>query len=192
VDLQAIDEGTSFALHSLHRAGLNDLMVALTHLGDESVVFSIATMAALLLAWRRGWRSALILVTVGLTAYWLTSGTKLLIPRKRPDLPNPIVQIPASRSFPSGHALNSAAVYMSIALMVTRRSSSRLLSIGLLGGTLGIILLIGFSRMYLCVHWLSDVLAGLSAGLGLSLLALWADKKWNLEKPTNVSSTGSS
>jgi undecaprenyl-diphosphatase len=166
-------------------------MAAITRLGDENVVFSVASIAALLLACRRSWRTALILLTVALTAYWLTSGTKWLIPRKRPDLPNPIVEIPASRSFPSGHALNSAAVYMSIALLATRRASSRLLSIVLIWSTFGLILLIGFTRMYLCVHWLSDVLAGFAAGLGLALLALWADLKWNAQQPIVVSSPGS-
>jgi undecaprenyl-diphosphatase len=41
-----------------------------------------------------------------------------------------------------------------------------------------LIILIGFSRIFLCVHWLSDVLAGWSAGFGLALIALWADINW--------------
>jgi undecaprenyl-diphosphatase len=179
VGLQAIDEGTSFALERLHQDGLNQAMAAITHLGDQWVIFGLVGLASIVFAWKRRIGSALILIIISAIAYWgFTSGTKYLIPRKRPDLPNPIVTIPATRSFPSGHALNSAAAYMVIALMATRQKPWRLPKLLIIGGTFFLIILIGFTRIFLCVHWLSDVLAGWSAGFGLALIALWADINW--------------
>jgi undecaprenyl-diphosphatase len=179
VGLQAIDEGTSFALERLHRDGLNQAMAAITHLGDQWIIFGVVGLASVLFAWHRRIGSALILIVISAIAYWgFTSGTKYLIPRKRPDLPNPIVTIPATRSFPSGHALNSAAAFMAIALMATRQRPWRLPKLLVVGVAYFLTILIGFSRIFLCVHWLSDVLAGWSAGFGLALIALWADINW--------------
>ena len=125
--LQAIDEGTSFALERLHQEGLNQAMAAITHLGDQWVIFCVVGLASVVFARHRRIGSALVLIIISAIAYWgFTSGTKYLIPRKRPDLPNPIVTIPATRSFPSGHALNSAAAFMAIALMATRQRPWRL------------------------------------------------------------------
>jgi undecaprenyl-diphosphatase len=179
VSLQSIDEGTSFAIERLHRDGLNQAMAAITHLGDPGVLFGVVAGSAVVFAFNRRLGSALILIITSLIAYYaFTAGTKSLIPRKRPDLPNPIVAIPESHSFPSGHALNAAAIYMALALLVTRQRPWRGSKTLVVAGALFLIILIGFSRIFLCVHWLSDVLAGWSAGFGLALIALWADINW--------------
>ena len=76
-------------------------------------------------------------------------------------------------SFPSGHALVSLAVYGSIALVVSRRLPRRRDRILLLAATGLLVLAIGFSRLYLGVHFLSDVLAGTPPASPGSLRSTW-------------------
>jgi len=228
MDLQAIDEGASFALHGIHKDGLNQLMEAATHLGDRTVVIGVALGGVIALALARKYgsasiilviavasaifiatietvtllghgnaaigvpvlgglgfavvrqsRSAFILIMTAAAMLGLSEGTKELVHRKRPDLPNPVVAVPHTFSFPSGHSLGSAAIYMSLALLVARRLSSRSLGYSLIAVAFLLSVLIGFTRMYLCVHWFSDVLAGWSAGFGLAALSRWLDERWN-------------
>jgi undecaprenyl-diphosphatase len=95
---------------------------------------------------------------------------KLGFRRDRPFFPDPLAT-ERTFSFPSGHALVSLAVYGSIALVLARRLSRRHDRIILFAATALLILAIGFSRLYLGVHFLSDVLAGFAAGVAwLALL----------------------
>jgi undecaprenyl-diphosphatase len=84
---------------------------------------------------------------------------KLSLDRPRPELVPHLVKV-TNASFPSGHAMISAAIYLTIAIMLSEaqtRRRARLYLMGLAGVT---VLLIGCSRIYLGVHWPSDVLAG--------------------------------
>ena len=88
------------------------------------------------------------------------------------------VDLPPSPSFPSGHALESTAVYGGLALTLGRRLRRRCPRAVVFALGVALPLLIGFSRVYLSVHYLTDVLAGWAAGLALALLAGWADRRW--------------
>jgi membrane-associated phospholipid phosphatase len=99
---------------------------------------------------------------------------KLGFRRERPFFADPLAT-ESTFSFPSGHALVSLAVYGAIALLLARRISSHRRGALLLAATAIWVALIGFSRLYLGVHFLSDVLAGFAAGaawLALLYLAL--------------------
>jgi undecaprenyl-diphosphatase len=93
----------------------------------------------------------------------LSSAMKLGFRRERPFFSDPLAT-ERTYSFPSGHALVSLAVYGSIALVLARRLPTRGERVLLLAGTGALVLAIGFSRLYLGVHFLSDVLAGYAAG----------------------------
>ncbi|MFL5244902.1 MAG: phosphatase PAP2 family protein [Gemmataceae bacterium] len=183
MDLQAIDEGASFALHGIHRGGLNEVMSNLTFLGDEKVVYPVAAVGILILLARQKIALALALIVVCLATWQIGERVKDLVQRKRPDLPDPVVRVPASPSFPSSHALRPAAIYMGLALIAARRLRPPWKSYLLLGGTFLFVILIGFTRLYLCVHWLSDVLAGWAVGFGLAFLLRGLDERWNPSAP---------
>jgi undecaprenyl-diphosphatase len=93
----------------------------------------------------------------------ITFGMKQGFRRERPFFEDPLATA-SSFSFPSGHSLVSLAVYGSIALVAARHAGSRRAAAAILSAAAVWILAIGFSRLYLGVHFLSDVVAGFAAG----------------------------
>jgi membrane-associated phospholipid phosphatase len=142
---------------------LTDVFRAITTLGNFVTLVVVAVIAVAVL-WRRRERIDAVFVAFAfLGAQVLSSGMKLGFRRERPFFPDPLAS-ESTFSFPSGHALVSLAVYGSIALMLGRRLRRRSDRIVLFGTTGLLVLAIGFSRLYLGVHFLSDVLAGFAAG----------------------------
>jgi undecaprenyl-diphosphatase len=178
-----LDQGAASFVVALHRPWLNAILMALTHLGDRSVLAAVMIVAPAVLLIRRRRRTAQILVIAALAGFPLSEGVKVLVQRPRPDVPWRLIDLPTSYSFPSGHALESMAVYGSAGLTVGARLRRRLLgrTVAVLG--LALPLLIGVSRVYLGVHWFTDVLGGWTIGLILALLAVWADRRWGSGRP---------
>jgi membrane-associated phospholipid phosphatase len=142
---------------------LTDVFRAITTLGNFVTLF-VVTVIAVAVLWRRRERTDGVFVAFAfLGAQVLSSGMKLGFRRERPFFPDPLAT-ESTFSFPSGHALVSLAVYGSIALVLARRLRRRGDRLVLFGATGLLVLAIGFSRLYLGVHFLSDVLAGFAAG----------------------------
>ncbi len=125
------------------------------------VVGAVAAGGFLLRGWRRG---ALLVVITLLGAGLIDLGLKLLFGRERPvaffeDYPSP-----TSYSFPSGHTLYATAFFGGLAVLLWPRLRSPLARVVVCLAAFALILLIGFSRIYLGVHYPSDVLGGLAAG----------------------------
>jgi membrane-associated phospholipid phosphatase len=167
-------------LHGRATDPFTDVFRAITWTGNF-VTLLVVTLVAVVVLWRRRRRTdALFVALAFLGAQVLSNGMKLGFRRERPFFPDPLAT-ESTFSFPSGHALVSLAVYSSIALLLARRVSSGPLRLLLLGGTALLVLAIGFSRLYLGVHFLSDVLAGFAAGaawLALLYVALELRSRW--------------
>ena len=134
-------------------------------LAGNAIFLGLLTMVALVvLARRRDLDQVVLLIAVAGGIEVLNALLKLLFHRPRPELA--FVHLD-TYSFPSGHAAGSAAIYSVLAVLVARglRTRGRVL-VGL--GTTALVLTIGFSRLYLGAHYLSDVLAGLALGLAWS------------------------
>ena len=103
-------------------------------------------------------------------AMLLNVGAKHLFARERPDDPMVLLE---TYSFPSGHATGSAAFYTFLAFWVLSRmrSASRVQRAGVIGFALAMTLMVCVARMYLGVHYLTDVLAGML--LGTAWTTLW-------------------
>lgn len=176
--LQAVDEGILFFCESHHSSIGNMVMAFCTRLGNPTIMFSLMGAIGILfwLAGRR--RTALILLLATFLGPAMGQGIKYVIRRERPDVAWRLIDRPKSPSFPSGHALNTMALYGAVALLTSRHLRRRtaralVLVVGFL-----LPMLIGMSRVYLGVHYPSDVLAGWTGGLACALLILWADQRW--------------
>lgn len=162
-------------LLGLRQAGgagwLRTAMIDLTALGDGTVLTLVVLAAAGLLLVRRRPLTAALVVAATASGGWLSAEAKLWVARPRPDLVDHLVPV-TGLSFPSGHATNSAIVYLTLAGLLAQVERDR----GVRGYLLVVALLlvgaIGISRVYLGVHWPSDVLSGWSAG------TLWALGWW--------------
>lgn len=118
-----------------------------------------------LFSWRTrsAWPGALIAVTAA-GSVALTIVLKSTLGRARPSLADALVPIPASFSFPSGHTLNAVAILSVVgylAYLILRTRLARILALCALGC---FVLGVGWSRIYLGHHWLSDVAGGLLIG----------------------------
>jgi undecaprenyl-diphosphatase len=89
-----------------------------------------------------------------------------------------MVLLPHSASFPSGHSMLSAVVYLTAALLVANRLQGRRLHAYLIGWSLLLAFLIGISRLYLGVHYFTDVVAGWIGGLIWALFCRWVEDHW--------------
>jgi undecaprenyl-diphosphatase len=144
------------------RSPLGDrLLIVVTEIGDGWLLYSFTALLSLWLLARKRWRAALHwLITVACVGL-LTEALKLYTAVERPPMLN---SEQMSYAFPSAHASLSVAVFGFLAVIVARelRSNWHWVPYSM---AVFMVVAIGFSRLYLGVHWLSDVLAGWSLGL---------------------------
>ena len=118
---------------------------------------------------------------------------KLGFARPRPELVSHLVNV-NSFSFPSGHATMATITYLTLGVLLARVQKRRHMKLYLLAVASILALLVGFTRVYLGVHWPTDVIAGWCVGtawaLGCWLLATWLQDRGTFERYEK--STGSS
>ena len=143
-------------------------MIELTSFGDNAVLFVVTGAVALylLLAGKRG--LALLALGASISGAVLTTVLKGFFDRPRPDFVAHVVEA-TSASFPSGHAMMSAVVYLTLGGMLAAAQSRRRLKAFALGFAIVLTLMVGFTRMYLGVHYPTDVLAGWALGAAWAL-----------------------
>lgn len=144
---------------------------SVTLLGSEMIVILIALAVTGLLWYERKRLSILVLWLSVLGSSVLTTLGKLLFHRPRPS---EIIAVltEKSYSFPSGHATAAVALYGFLAYLVIREHSSWRVKVSAFFGALVLIFLIDLSRLYLGVHYVSDVLAGNTLAFGVLLFAI--------------------
>lgn len=152
-------------------AWLHDTMVDITALGGGTVLTLVVIAVVALMIARRLWWTATLVAVATLTGSQLVAVLKEHVGRPRPALVDHLVQA-SGLSFPSGHAANSAIVYLTVALLASQVAHGRAVRTTLIVLAALLVIAIGASRVYLGVHWPSDVLAGWSFG------SLWALGWW--------------
>jgi undecaprenyl-diphosphatase len=142
-----------------------------TALGGVGVLSVLTLLISAFLALdKKGRAAVLVLIAVG-GALLLSTLLKSGFQRPRPDLV-PHGSYVYTTSFPSGHSMMSAATYLTLGALLARVQPRRRLKVLLLGFATLLTLIVGFSRVYLGVHWPTDVLAGWTAG-GIWALICW-------------------
>lgn len=157
-------------------AWLKLAMIDVTALGGVTVLPIVVAVTAGFLAVRRLWLTLALVLGGTISGSIAITLIKILVARARPEVTDHLVQV-SSASFPSGHAANSAIVYLTIATLIDQIVEGRGTRIYILTVTALLVTLIGISRVYLGVHWPSDVLAGWCFGT-LWALAWWALGAW--------------
>jgi undecaprenyl-diphosphatase len=154
-------------------AWLELVFLDITSLGGATVLaLMTAAVIGFLLVDEKRAAAALVFVAVGGGAL-LSVLLKLLIDRARPDLVPHLAEAQMA-SFPSGHAMLSAVVYLTLGALLSRVEGPVYVKIYVLAIAIFLTVLIGLSRVYLGVHWPTDVLAGWCAG------AAWATLCWRV------------
>ncbi len=169
--LASIDGLTGMWLHTHVTPGMTGAMVVISFLGAPSTLAVVTVMACAVLVRKRSYDLVVTWVALVFGGDLLNYGLKLLIHRSRPTLDNPLLTL-SSYSFPSGHAMASSVFYgfvIAQVLTMTRQRHGEATAAGIV-----MIVLVCFSRVYLGVHYVSDVLAGVLAAIAWSTLALTA------------------
>jgi membrane-associated phospholipid phosphatase len=162
-DDTGLDNRIADELHQHATRPLTEFFETVTTLGNGIVLAGVAAIAAYLLARRRYYAEAVLMVLAYVGAEVLSYSLKLAFRRDRPFFTDPLATV-STYSFPSGHATVSVAVYGALSLVLLRRLTGPARVVCLAAAVL-LVSLIGFSRLYLGVHFFSDVLAGFSVGL---------------------------
>lgn len=183
-----LDMTFSKQLYNVRSDTLSYMFYISTMLGNREAVFIVGGVASVVFLYRRQY--------VVLLAFWLTmAGTgltvrygKTFISRERPaDIAYYAVD---HFSFPSGHATTAMALYGLLAYLLYKRYTGRTQRRLLLAAAVILIILVGFSRVYLGVHYLSDVLAGFLVGalwllVGISLIEVMMYRSNKRERKSN-------
>ncbi|MBW4510331.1 MAG: phosphatase PAP2 family protein [Scytonematopsis contorta HA4267-MV1] len=148
-------------LHQFANPTFDNLMLFVTQLGDPTIVTIVAGTTLAILWWQRYRLEAMVFVLTCLGGFILNTGLKLFFSKTRPQLWKQLI-VETSFSFPSGHAIGSMVLYGFVAYLLATfyPKFSQIIY------TLAVILIvaIGVSRLYLGVHWPTDIIAGYGVG----------------------------
>ena len=156
------DTATLLGLHQWANPTLDTVMLSITRLGDPDFVVVIVAMSLGWLLWQQQRLKAGTLLLMCSGTLLLNQGMKLAFARPRPILWQRLIE-ETSYGFPSGHALGSLVLYGFIGYVLADRYPQHTRSIYSI--SVGLIALIGFSRLYLGVHYPTDIFAGYAVGL---------------------------
>jgi len=171
--LTALDGEVAQWLHRRTEAPLTQVMLVVTNLHSTVAIACYGAVAAVWFAWRRRWRG---LATVGVGiggGLVLNVLMKHAFRRARPTFDDPLLTL-ASYSFPSGHVAASTVFYgLGVAWVFARTRRPRWRALAVIGA-LAMIALVAFTRMYLGLHYLSDVVAAFAEGVAWLAICLGA------------------
>jgi undecaprenyl-diphosphatase len=176
-ETRAVDERIILAMRTadphdpIGPAWFEEAVRDLTALGSTLVLsMTVLTVVGFLLLMRH-WRAAIFTFAASVSGQLASHVLKEFFGRPRPDLiPHEVAVF--THSFPSGHAMMSAVVYLTLASLAARLMDRRRLKLYVMSIAVIFTILIGASRVYLGVHWPSDVLAGWTVGASWAL-ACW-------------------
>lgn len=172
---QTLDREILLALRRLHTPLLDRVMVGVTFLGEPKLLLVLSLSLGFWWLLRNHRSEATTLAITAAGAIGLNTLLKLLFARARPAMWERVVDV-RFYSFPSGHAMMSLVIYGLLGyFLIVHFPRWRWLILSL---TILLITAIGFSRLYLGVHWPTDVLAGYTAGLVWLIACIFSLEVW--------------
>jgi undecaprenyl-diphosphatase len=158
---------------------ISSVLLDLTALGGPTVIFLMVTAVVGFLALQGRYRTSLFILLTAASGEAINYALKGVFFRPRPSIV-PHLREAFSSSFPSGHAMQSAIIYLTLGAMLMRLAERRLTKIYCCTVAMGLTFLVGLSRVYLGVHYPTDVLAGWIVGL------FWASICWMIAQHYEV------
>ncbi|WP_080874086.1 phosphatase PAP2 family protein [Oceanobacillus timonensis] len=174
--LPYIDRWTSEIVPLVHGSATYQFFRIITELGSSNVLIPIAiAAAAIFVLLYRHWYPALLLLAGSLFAHLLNVFIKQLVARERPSIS--VALNAEGFSFPSGHSMISMVCYGLIAYLLCKKIRSEKLTwtVQIVFGTL--VCLIGVSRFFINVHYITDVIAGFTIGFAVLYAYIRLDKR---------------
>lgn len=168
-----IDNTVSNFVYSLRTPVMTSIMKAISFLGGEFIIAASAIIVVFLV-WKRLNKEAQLFSFIILIGYILTGSLKYILKIPRPNI-DP-VYILKSYSFPSGHAMNSFIFYSFLSYLMFHFTGNKKISLLFSIVAMTLVFLIGVSRVYLGVHFPTDVIAGFLAGFWWFITAVLIHK----------------
>ncbi len=169
--IERFDAAVSASVQAWRSAPLTAFFIGVTTLADSLTVWLLAAIVILLLLWWRRWSAAVLTFLAVAFGSLFGALAKIEVARARPPLARMLIALPGGYSFPSGHALAGVELYGVVAFLLVRELRVGWQKVLVAAAAVAIAVLIGVSRVYLGVHWPSDVLASwLLGGAWLALL----------------------
>ncbi|MCU0542308.1 MAG: phosphatase PAP2 family protein [Oscillatoriaceae cyanobacterium Prado104] len=169
------DSSILLALRNIHTPLLDRIMFGFTCLGEPNLLLAMCVTLGILLLVRKHRSEALTIAIAGGGAVGLNLLLKQLFARDRPQLWERVVDV-RFYSFPSGHAMISMVIYGLLGYFLVARFPKQKWLICCL--TVLLITAIGLSRLYLGVHWPTDIIAGYTAGLVWLIACILSLEVW--------------
>lgn len=156
------DVGVLEFIHSNTNPNLVKIMKAISYLGAENFLIPLVLLVVLYNIFKKNNRQAIFLTVNTLGSFGLNALLKQIFQRTRPFDFSIVEQ--GGLSYPSGHSMVSMSMYLGIYYLLTRKEKNKKKKV-LIGSFIGLyILLMGMSRMYLGVHWPTDIIGGYIGG----------------------------
>jgi len=174
-ETQHFDDAVRMTVHGVASPPLTAVLHATTELGSPLVLIPLTLICSFVFLRLRRIRGAILLTVTMVGVTLLNWVLKAIFQRARP-VPFFGLAMPTSYSFPSGHSLASFCFYGALAALVTARLRSRPLRVAVWAAAALVIFAVGFSRLYLGVHYASDVVAGYATGFVWVLTVASADR----------------
>ncbi len=181
----AFDTSILLYLRSLHSPLRDRVMLAFTSLGEPNLLLALSVSLGIILWVRKHRSEATTIAVAGAGAIGLNILLKQLFARARPQFWERTVEV-KFYSFPSGHAMISMVIYGWLGyLLGSRFPKQRWWIYGL---TIILVAVIGLSRLYLGVHWPTDVIAGYTAGLVWLIACIYSLEVWKQFRASSAAS----
>jgi undecaprenyl-diphosphatase len=157
-------------------AWVENSLLDLTAIGGPTVLGLVVLSVVGFLVLQARYRAAIVVLATAASGEIATFVLKNAFLRPRPDVVPHLRDVSGSTSFPSGHAMDSAIIYLTLGAMLMRLAERRVTKLYCIGIAIVLTLLVGISRVYLGVHYPTDVAAGWMFGF------FWASLCWIVAK----------
>jgi undecaprenyl-diphosphatase len=180
--VSAFDSAVGDPIHAMRTPALTGFFYLCTLMANTGTIVFLTTAAVVILALRRRFAEALLVFVVVAGGQVLGTLAKYLVSRQRPPASGALIGLPGSYAFPSGHALAAVLLYGVLGFLLVRQMRTQRARVVVAVVATAIIVLVGVSRVYLGVHWPTDVLAAWVLGGAWLALCAWAYVRWDARR----------